>query len=526
MGTEIVSESVMDNGYEDSDDDQPISSKWKRYFASYSNQSKSNTQRSKAVPSTKVSPIISPVTSSNDMRRVLVSPEPLRSGYEDSDDDQPISSNWKRSVASYSNQSKSNPRRSKAVPSSKTVLESVMDDGYEDNSDDKPLVFKRKSGYEDSDDEKPLVYKRKSGYEDNDYDKPLMFKRGCSVASNSNQSKSNSQSSKAVPSYMVSPMRSPVASPNSKGRVLVSPKPINNGYEDSDDDKPLVFKRKSSVASKTVPSSKTVSESVMYNGYEDSSADEPLVFKRKSGYEDSDDDKPLVFMRISGYEDSDDDKPLVFKRERSVASNSNQSKSNSQRSKAVPSYMVSPMRSPVASPISKGRVLVSPKPINNGYEDSDDEKPLIFKRKSSVASKTVPSSKTVSESVMDNGYEDSSDDKPLVFKRKSGYEDSDDDKPLVFKRKSGYENSDDDKPLVFKRECSVASNLNQLKSNSQRSKAVPSNMVSPIRRLVTSPNGTTPSNRYSTMKYSMLSCSSKDSPAKSPGFTSKITIAA
>ncbi|XP_010482965.2 PREDICTED: DNA topoisomerase 1 alpha [Camelina sativa] len=89
---------------------------------------------------------------------------------------------------------------------------------------------------------------------------------------------------------------------------------------------------------------------------------------------------------------------------------------------------------------------------------------------------------TVSESVMDNGYEDSDDDKRLVFKRKSN----------------------------------VTSNSNQSKSNLQRSKAVPSSKVSPMRSPVTSPNGTTPSNRTSIVKSSMPSCSSKASPAKSP----------
>ncbi|XP_010449383.1 PREDICTED: DNA topoisomerase 1 alpha-like isoform X3 [Camelina sativa] len=89
---------------------------------------------------------------------------------------------------------------------------------------------------------------------------------------------------------------------------------------------------------------------------------------------------------------------------------------------------------------------------------------------------------TVSESVMDNGYED----------------------------------SDDDKPLVFKRKINVASNSNQSKSVPQRSKAVPSSKVSPMRSPVTSPNGTTPSNRTSTVKSSVPLCSSKASPAKSP----------
>ncbi|ESQ42923.1 hypothetical protein EUTSA_v10012607mg [Eutrema salsugineum] len=82
---------------------------------------------------------------------------------------------------------------------------------------------------------------------------------------------------------------------------------------------------------------------------------------------------------------------------------------------------------------------------------------------------------------------------------------------------NGYEEDDDDnKPIVFKRRSSVASNSNQSKSTPQRSNAVPSTKGSPLRSPVTSPNGTTPSNRSPTMKSSMPSSSSKASPAKSP----------
>lgn len=81
---------------------------------------------------------------------------------------------------------------------------------------------------------------------------------------------------------------------------------------------------------------------------------------------------------------------------------------------------------------------------------------------------------------------------------------------------NGYEDSDDDKPVVFKRKSSVASNSNQSKFNPQRSKAVPSSKVLPMRSPVTSTNGTTSSNRSSTVKSSLPSCSSKASPAKSP----------
>ncbi|AED96614.1 DNA topoisomerase I alpha [Arabidopsis thaliana] len=81
---------------------------------------------------------------------------------------------------------------------------------------------------------------------------------------------------------------------------------------------------------------------------------------------------------------------------------------------------------------------------------------------------------------------------------------------------NGSGDSDDDKPLAFKRNNTVASNSNQSKSNSQRSKAVPTTKVSPMRSPVTSPNGTTPSNKTSIVKSSMPSSSSKASPAKSP----------
>ncbi|KAG7538025.1 DNA topoisomerase I DNA binding eukaryotic-type N-terminal domain superfamily [Arabidopsis suecica] len=81
---------------------------------------------------------------------------------------------------------------------------------------------------------------------------------------------------------------------------------------------------------------------------------------------------------------------------------------------------------------------------------------------------------------------------------------------------NGCEDSDDDKPIVFKRKSSVTSNSNQSKSNPQRSKAVPTTKESPMRSPVTSPNGTTPSNRTSTVKSSVPSSSSKASPAKSP----------
>ncbi|KAL1209646.1 DNA topoisomerase 1 alpha [Cardamine amara subsp. amara] len=78
------------------------------------------------------------------------------------------------------------------------------------------------------------------------------------------------------------------------------------------------------------------------------------------------------------------------------------------------------------------------------------------------------------------------------------------------------EDEDDDKPLVFRRTNTASSNSNKSKSTPQKSKAVPSTKVSPMRSPVTSPNGTTPANKTSAVKSSMPSSSSKASPAKSP----------
>ncbi|CAH2069881.1 unnamed protein product [Thlaspi arvense] len=86
-------------------------------------------------------------------------------------------------------------------------------------------------------------------------------------------------------------------------------------------------------------------------------------------------------------------------------------------------------------------------------------------------------------------------------------------KPVV---ENGCEDDEEDGPIVFKRRSTVASNSNQSKSNPQRSNAVPSTKVSPMRSPVTSANGTTPSNRSSSVKSSVPSSSSKASPAKSP----------
>ncbi|KAG5409224.1 hypothetical protein IGI04_005543 [Brassica rapa subsp. trilocularis] len=90
-------------------------------------------------------------------------------------------------------------------------------------------------------------------------------------------------------------------------------------------------------------------------------------------------------------EDSDDDKPIGFKRTSGVVSNSNQSKSNTQRSNAV-----SPLKSPVTTPngttpsnktsamTSSSKASPAKSSLQN-EEDSDDDKPIVFKR-TSVAS--------------------------------------------------------------------------------------------------------------------------------------------
>ena len=137
-------------------------------------------------------------------------------------------------------------------------------------------------------------------------------------------------------------------------------------------------------------------------------------------------------------EDSDDDKPIGFKRTSGVVSNSNQSKSNTQRSNAV-----SPLKSPVTAP--------------NGTTPSNKTSAMTSSSKASPAKSSLQNE-----------------------------EDSDDDKPIVFKR------------------TSVASNS---KSSTQKSNAVSSTKVLPLKSPVTSPNGTTPLNKTS---------SSKASPAKPP----------
>ncbi|KAL0729051.1 hypothetical protein Bca4012_025144 [Brassica carinata] len=146
------------------------------------------------------------------------------------------------------------------------------------------------------------------------------------------------------------------------------------------------------------------------------------------------DSKPVI---ENGFvEDSDDDKPIVFKRTTNgVVSNSNQSKSNTQGSNAVSSTKVSPVT------------------MSNG---------------------TTPSNKT--PAVTSSSSKASPAKLPLRDE-----EDSDDDKPIVFKRTSAASNS---------------------KSNTQRSNAVSSTKVSSMKSPVTSPNGTTPSNKTSSSKAS------------------------
>ncbi|XP_018471122.2 DNA topoisomerase 1 alpha [Raphanus sativus] len=151
------------------------------------------------------------------------------------------------------------------------------------------------------------------------------------------------------------------------------------------------------------------------------------------------DSKPVIENGI--VEDSDDEKPIVFKRTSGVVSNS---KSNTQRSNAVSSTKASPLKSPVAA-------------SSNG---------------------TTPSNRTSAMT--------SSKPSPAKTPLQNEEEDSDDDKPIVFKRTSG-----------------AASNS---KSNTQRSNAVSSTKASPLKSPVTKPNGTTASNKTS----------SKALPAKPP----------
>ncbi|KAJ0246156.1 DNA topoisomerase 1 alpha [Hirschfeldia incana] len=138
--------------------------------------------------------------------------------------------------------------------------------------------------------------------------------------------------------------------------------------------------------------------------------------------------------------------------------------------------------------------------IENGVvEDSDDDKPIVFKRTSGVVvsnsnqSKSIPQrsnavSPLKSPVASSNGTTPSN--KTSAATSKSPLQDEED--------------SDDDKPIVFKRNTGAASNS---KANAQRSNAVSSTKVLPLKSPVTSPNGTAPSNRTS---------SSKAPPAKPP----------
>ncbi|CAH8332883.1 unnamed protein product [Eruca vesicaria subsp. sativa] len=186
------------------------------------------------------------------------------------------------------------------------------------------------------------------------------------------------------------------------------------------------------------------------------------------------DTKPVA---ENGYvEDSDDDKPMVFKRKSGVVSNSNQSKPNTQRSNAVSSTKVSPLRSPVASsngttPSNKTSAMTSSSKASpaksplQDVEDSDDDKPIVFKRTSVAASNsksntqrsnpvsstkvstltssngTTPSNKTSSSKASPAKPPLRNDATPSVVKDrsqsqkdqsecKSEREDSDDDRPI------------------------------------------------------------------------------------------------
>ncbi|WZZ31836.1 DNA topoisomerase 1 alpha [Brassica napus] len=140
---------------------------------------------------------------------------------------------------------------------------------------------------------------------------------------------------------------------------------------------------------------------------------------------------------------------------------------------------------------------------NECVEDSDDDKPIVYKRTSGVVSNSNQSKSTPQRSnamsplkspvTSPNGTTPSNKTSALTSSKASTAK-----SPLL-----NEEDSDDDKPIVFKR-TSAASNS---KSNTQKSSAVSSTKVLPLKSPVTSPNGTTPLNKTS---------SSKASPAKPP----------
>ncbi|CAH8279750.1 unnamed protein product [Arabidopsis lyrata] len=317
MGTETVSKPVMDNGCEDSDDDKAVVFKRRSTVASNSNQSKSNPQRSKAVPTTKESPMRSPVTSPNgttpsnrtstvkssvpsSSAKASPAKSPLRNDtlstvkdrsqlhkdqskckieHEDSEDDRPLSS----ILSGNSNRQNKGPTSSRQVSSPQPEKK---------NNGDRPLDRANRIIKDESDDETPisLMFRKKidSGMSggkqiSNDENKPLakklhqngsalknevpnckvLGKRPVEKNSSADQSSLKKVKLSASPTSVKMKQDSVKKESDDKGRVLGSPKPLKakklstrEDGTDDDDDVPISKRFKSDSSNSKTSSAK------------------------------------------------------------------------------------------------------------------------------------------------------------------------------------------------------------------------------------------------------------------------------
>lgn len=115
--------------------------------------------------------------------------------------------------------------------------------------------------------------------------------------------------------------------------------------------------------------------------------------------------------------DDDDEGPIIFKR--NTTSNQNQSNSNAQRARVVPSTKASPMKSPLASQnASTSSAKVTP--VRSPVINSKPSTPVDTQTKQKLGHSTVSAVKEANNSVKDatETNEDSEDDKPLSSRLK------------------------------------------------------------------------------------------------------------
>uniref|UniRef100_A0A1J3H778 DNA topoisomerase I n=1 Tax=Noccaea caerulescens TaxID=107243 RepID=A0A1J3H778_NOCCA len=350
-----------------------------------------------------------------------------------------------------------------------------------------------------------------NGYEEDDDDKPIVFHRRSTVASNSNQSKSTPQRSKPVPSTKVSPMRSPVTSANGTP-------PLN---------------RTSTVKSSMPSSSSKASPAKSPLRNDTPSTDKDMNQSRKDQSEckrereDSEDNRPLSSI-LSGSSIRPNKGPSTSRQ----VTSPQPEKKNSDRIIKDESDDEAPISSMFQKKLGSG---------NSGSKQvsTDGKKPLVKKlhQNGSAVKNEVPNCKVSGKRPLekDISTDESSLKKPKVsasptlakMKQDSAKTESSDDKgrvlvspkPMKAKQLSNREDASDDDVPLSKRVRSESSNS---KISSAKPKAVKQNSSSSgakpkATKLVSPPSRTVKKNSKKVTTDSKYSKSSKSSPSSGDG---------